>query len=245
MSAHTTTGYTKAQAKAHDAELAEATKTLHGAHDRTERAINDIHRAAGDTATRRRGRTATWTLTLADAIATATRVAAGEVDLLGRRAPWELRNAPQRAATALAARDAADAAEAAARTKVDSLEEIWRDNGRWSRFFMVPAGHIHRATSCHTLRATTKIGWLPELSGESDQEAVTAYGTVLCTHCFPDAPVEWTTKAPKALDPSLCPGSAQQVPGADMRLYSPRGTCPECGNSVSVTSIGNARKHKP
>lgn len=45
----TTAGmYTKAQAKAHDAKLAEATNALRAAMDREDNAANDIHRAAGD-----------------------------------------------------------------------------------------------------------------------------------------------------------------------------------------------------
>ncbi len=133
---------------------------------------------------------------------------------------------------------------AAAHAVVEQLEQVWRDNGRWNRLFMV-GGHIHSSTACHTLHAATQIGWLPDLSGESEAEAVTAYGSVLCTHCFPSAPVEWTTKAPKAVDPALCPGSKNYVPGADLRLCSPRGTCPECCQLVSVTSRGNAGKHPP
>lgn len=170
-------------------------------------------------------------------------MAAGHLETLGERAARNLRNAPQRAAAALQARDSAVTDIATARAAIEELEQVWRDNGRWSRFFMVPGGHIHRSTACHSLHISTQISWLPELSGESEAEAVSAYGTVLCTHCFPSAPVEWTTKAPKPADPNECPGSRKYVPGANMRLCSPRGTCPECGQTVSVTSRGNARKH--
>lgn len=249
MSTDTTTsgsGYTKAQAKAHDAKLAEATNQLRAAMDRADNAANDIHRAAGDKTGYFRGRRhATWELSLDDAIDTARKVAAGQVDVLGNRAAWNLRNAPQRATAALHARDIALEEIAAAHAVIEQLEQVWRDNGRWSRFFMVPGGHIHSSTACHTLHVTTQIGWLPDLSGESEAEAVNAYGSVLCTHCFTSAPVEWTTKAPKPVDPTLCPGSKNYVPGANLRLCSPRGTCPECGQTVSVTSRGNARKHEP
>jgi hypothetical protein len=240
----TTTGYTKAQAKAHDAKLAEATTALRVAMDRNDNASNDIHRAAGDETGHYRGRRyATWGLTLDEAIAAARQVADGNVEGLDNRAAWNLRNAPQRAAAALQARDTAMAEVADARAVVEALDQVWRDNGRWSRFFMVPGGHIHRSTSCHTLHITTQIGWLPDLSGESEAEAVAAHGAMLCTHCFSEAPVEWTTKAPKPVDPNECPGSRNYVPGANMRLCSPRGTCPQCGQTVSVTSRGNARKH--
>lgn len=240
----TTTGYTTAQAKAHDAKLAEATQQLRAALDREDSATNDIHRAAGDRTGYYRGRRyATWRLTLDEAIATARQVAAGQLEALGERAAGNLRNAPQRATAALDAHEAARTEVATARAAVDALDQVWRDNGRWSRFFMVPGGHIHRSPSCRSLHPSTQIGWLPELSGESEAEAVAAYGTVLCTHCFPSAPVEWTTKAPKPADPNECSGSRKYVPGANMRLCSPRGTCPDCGETVSVTSTGKARKH--
>uniref|UniRef100_A0A5Q5BT35 Uncharacterized protein n=2 Tax=unclassified Mycobacterium TaxID=2642494 RepID=A0A5Q5BT35_MYCSS len=247
MSAETFTptgAYNKAQAKAHDAELAAATNVLRAAMDREDSANNDIHRAAGDKTGYYHGRRhATWGLNLDEAIATARQVAAGHLETLGERAACNLRNAPQRAAAALQARDSAVTDIATARAAIEELEQVWRDNGRWSRFFMVPGGHIHRSTACHSLHISTQISWLPELSGESEAEAVNTYGTVLCTHCFPSAPVEWTTKAPKPADPNECPGSRKYVPGANMRLCSPRGTCPECGQTVSVTSRGNARKH--
>lgn len=64
---------------------------------------------------------------------------------------------------------------------------------RWSRFFLVvsSAGHIHSSTCCSTCRPTTRYGWLPELSGKTEAEAVEAHGPALCSVCFPSAPVEW------------------------------------------------------
>lgn len=212
---------------------------------RADNAANEIHRAAGDTE-RYRGRRSepTWTMTLDEATTAAQAVADGNVENLGRLAAWRLERAPQRAADALAAHQVAMAAVTAARDLVEQLDQVWRTHGQWSRFFNVPGGHIHRSTMCHSLHVTTQIGWLPELSGESEAEAVAKFGTVLCSKCFPAAPVEWTTKAPKSLDPSLCPGSGKYVSDANLRLHSPRGTCPECGQYVSVTSCANARKHK-
>jgi hypothetical protein len=130
MSTDTATpGYTKAQAKAHDAKLAEATNQLRAAMDRADHAANDIHRAAGDKTGYFHGRRyATWELSLEDAID---------------------------------ARDTALEEIAAAHAVIEQLEQVWRDNGRWSRYFMVPGGHIHSSTACHTLHVTTQIGWLP------------------------------------------------------------------------------------
>ena len=65
---------------------------------------------------------------------------------------------------------------------------------RWSRFFLVlnTNGHIHRDMSCSTCFITTDFGWLPELSGLTEAAAVEQQGEILCSVCFPSAPVEWT-----------------------------------------------------
>lgn len=237
----TSTPYATAAAKAHDRELAIATTASRAALDRADNAANDIHRAAGDRTGYHGTRHATWSLSLAEATEKARAVASGKLDVAVKGA---VRMTPQRAQAALTAhREARDAVRAAGLV-VDALEQVWRDNGRWSRFFMVPGGHIHSSTACRSLHITTEISWLSELSGETEGDAVRAYGSVLCTHCFPSAPVEWTTQATKSVDPKQCPGTGRYVAGANLRLCSPRGACPECGTTVSVTSLGNARKHR-
>lgn len=77
--------------------------------------------------------------------------------------------------------------------EIDTLNEVYQDN-RWSRFFLVTssAGHVHSSMNCHTCKQTTTYGWLPELSGKSEEEAVAQLGTVLCSVCFPSAPVAHT-----------------------------------------------------
>lgn len=139
--------------------------------------------------------------------------------------------------TALAAYDKARIAESVAAQDIDDHETA--NYKGWQRFFLVPDGHIHASTRCSSLRPTTRIGWLPQLSGETEAEAVAAHGAMLCTKCFPTAPVEWTRGKPA--DPNQCPGGYPK--DANLRLYSPRGTCPECDQNVSVTSTGKTRKH--
>src|SRR5690625_1822535 len=93
-------------------------------------------------------------------------------------------------------------------------DEEYRNRGRWSRFFLTQAtnGHIHSSMDCSTCNngtAPTHVASLPELSGQTEQEAVTAQGALLCTTCYPNAPAEWTnnyeqqTEAKKA---AQCPG---------------------------------------
>ncbi|MFZ4434361.1 MAG: hypothetical protein ACOYOQ_14305 [Microthrixaceae bacterium] len=85
------------------------------------------------------------------------------------------------------------------RAEANELDELWRAE-RWSRFYLVTNsnGHIHSSTRCSTCRIDTQFGWLPELSGLTEADAVEAHGAILCTVCFPSAPVEWTGGESKA-----------------------------------------------
>lgn len=109
----------------------------------------------------------------------------------------------------------------------------------WARFFMVQ--HIHSSASCSSFRPTTRVGWLPSVSGLTEAEAVAEHGSTLCTICFPSAPVELTMPKPD--------GSCTGV--VDPALPSRRGyyrgnwaTCSYCGQAVTLTPSGKLRKHK-
>lgn len=82
---------------------------------------------------------------------------------------------------------------------IDAYSAIWVHH-RWSRFFLVTNsnGHIHSSTSCHTCHWNTDFRWLPTLSGLTEAEAVAEHGEILCSVCFPSAPVEWTNGESKA-----------------------------------------------
>jgi hypothetical protein len=69
----------------------------------------------------------------------------------------------------------------------------------WSRFFLVlnNGGHVHSSMECHTCFVDTDFAWLPELSGLTEVEAVEAHGEILCSVCYPSAPVEWTNGTSK------------------------------------------------
>lgn len=221
--------YTKDQAKAHDANLAEAVKAQRAAESRLETAEYTAHRIAGDRRiTKGRGQQM-WTMSLDEVKAT-----------LQSKAQTDGHAA---AATALQDLAEKESAYREARGVVFDLETVWREHGCWSRFYLVPGGHIHSSTGCHTLRLRTRVGWLPELSGDTEAEAVAAQGPLLCSVCWPTALAEWTVGAEKPVNPKECPGSKRYVPNANLRLYSPRGECPKCGQYVSVTKLGNARAH--
>lgn len=114
----------------------------------------------------------------------------------------------------------------------------------WQRFFLVK--HIHSNMHCSSFRMTTRVGWLPDVSGLTEAEAVAAHGETLCTICFPSAPTELTTKA---VDPDLCTGfgkfhDREHLTGRENAYSSPSGYCPECGLWNTLTKFGAMRKHK-
>lgn len=109
----------------------------------------------------------------------------------------------------------------------------------WTRFFLVK--HIHNTTHCSSFRITTRIGWLPNVSGLTEVEAVKEHGETLCTICFPSAPTELTTKQ---ADPAICTGTRNYSAASREGYYTGNwGTC-SCGQRVTLTSTGNLRKHK-
>lgn len=124
----------------------------------------------------------------------------------------------------------------------------------WSRFFLVnnSNGHIHSSMHCSTCNKFTSAGWsntsfswLPTLSGLTEKDAVDEHGTILCSVCFPSAPVEWTLGKAKPVDPDECPGSGTHDHNSSgLSYYSKRAECNHCGQTTSVTSTHKLRKHK-
>lgn len=108
----------------------------------------------------------------------------------------------------------------------------------WSRFYLVtPKGHIHSSMYCSTCYDSTHFVWLPELSGLTEADAVEQHGAILCTVCYPSAPVEWTNGYDKN-DEDYCQGKV------NWNGMSKRGEC-ECGAWPIVSErTGLARKHK-
>jgi len=143
----------------------------------------------------------------------------------------------------LNALDAARADMARLDAEADPLEaEFARE--RWPRFFLVlnSNGHIHSSRSCSTTFPTTRWGWLPNLSGLTEADAVAAQGPRLCSVCFPSAPVEWTLGLPKA---DKCPGSGSLVEANNPRAWRRYGTCPVCREVFALSQAGAVRAHKP
>lgn len=129
-------------------------------------------------------------------------------------------------------------------TQIAPIDAEFERRGGWSRYILVRGGHLHRR-GCSTIRPTTACFLLSESSGLNEDEVVERYSYTACTKCFPDAPV---ATAPSPVAQGYCEGSGttnvDDVNGSK-RLYRAWGRCQECGGSVSVTSLGKARKHKP
>jgi hypothetical protein len=85
------------------------------------------------------------------------------------------------------------------KAEIAPLDALYYAN-QWQRFFLVTNtnGHVHRSMNCSTTYPTTDWAWLPHLSGLTDKEAVDDQGGILCTHCFPDAPSDYTAGESKA-----------------------------------------------
>jgi hypothetical protein len=88
--------------------------------------------------------------------------------------------------------DALEAKRLPLAAEADTLRQAAKDLDRaeykgWTRFFLVK--HIHRSEYCSSFRPTTRVGWLPEVSGLTEAEAVAQYDETLCTKCFTTAPV--------------------------------------------------------
>lgn len=155
---------------------------------------------------------------------------------------------------ALAKLDGLHVALAAVRADAAPLEAIYRDE-QWSRFFLVinHDGHIHSSMHCSTCRPTTLFNWLPDLSGLTEADAVAAHGAVLCTVCYPSAPVHFTNAFELAAAEKAAEKKATQCPGSGtwdhdssgLQYCSPRARCNHCGQTTSVTSTGKLRGHKP
>lgn len=165
---------------AHDLLTAEASNRAAQASRDGQNAADTIHRIAGDHKDRRSG---VWGMTHDEAITVARSTCAG----------YETRTLEDAIAALLQAITDRDLANAAFR----ELEEAYTG---WSRFFLVTSsdGHIHSSMSCSTCYPTTVYGWHPTLSGLGQAEAVAELGEILCSVCFPDAPVAWTNGRSKA-----------------------------------------------
>lgn len=245
MTASTTTqDLTTMTPQAFDEALA-AIYTTHAKNlSRLDSAMGSLHRAAGD---RRQGygRRAHWGLSDNEAEARAEERADDDSTMLHIR-----KDAERALETLQQAREAV----AATTAQIEERDDVFRARGGWSRFFLVENtnGHIHSSMHCSTCRPTTQFSWLPTVSGKTEKEAVSEHGPMLCTVCFPSAPLEWTNyweKEEERKQAESCPGSGtfDWVEGTTRFGYAAGngGTCSHCNGYAAATSSRKIRKHKP
>lgn len=116
----------------------------------------------------------------------------------------------------------------------------------WSRFLIVAGGHIHSSRHCSTCNKgqyLTEFGWMPEMSGMDEAEALVALAEksfILCTVCFPNAPVQ-----PEVVDSKHCAGSGlAPITGTVRGGMSKYGDCTVCTDRPLIVGGGVTRKHK-
>lgn len=171
--------FTREQAKASDLKLVELIDIKRAASTKLGYAADSMRHTAGDRQTGW-GRDRKWGMKLDEVVAKLQHLAATDDSYIGRQA-----------GEALAKYQGALEVYKAAERAVQVQSHEWHDHGMWTRFLAVVGGHIHNDEGCHTVRMTTLTYWLPELSGDTEADAVEAYGEVLCSHCYPSAPVAW------------------------------------------------------
>jgi hypothetical protein len=135
----------------------------------------------------------------------------------------------------------------------DAQRAVEEEYGGWSRFFLVTSsahGHVHSSMGCSSCNRRTGFAWLPDLSGLDEEAAVEAHGAILCTVCYPSAPLHWTDhyEAEEARKQAeACPGSGSAGAEGGSRQGYVSGnyhTCTVCGTIVGGAGR-NVRKHKP
>lgn len=224
-----------------DAKLAELYTAQKDAEHRLTVVLGDLHRVAGDRGKKVRGRGTVYTLTDIEALAKAREIATGDSYEAG--------------SAARLLKHADDAITQAADAIRDARPLDAEYNRRpWSRFFLVTSsnGHIHSSMSCSTCNIRTGYAWLPDASGQTMAQAIAERdkldsAALLCTVCFPDAPVAWTVKP---VDDTVCPGSGTTDYNRDTArrgYYSGNfGICNHCGQPATIPgqSATKMRKHK-
>jgi hypothetical protein len=221
-------------------EIDSALATLYGAGQaagaKLTKAIEEIHAALGEKPYGI-GRRKYWPTSTEEAVAKATELAPAAPE----KKPWDRYHLP----AALARYTAAEAEVQQITAKMEPLELVYRTRP-WSRFFLVGGGHIHSSMACKTCNRNgqrTSFEWRPELSGHTEAEAVASLGPLLCTVCFPSAPLNWTEGVKK----ETCPGAGKAPQDNSIRRVGMNhyGKCTGCGDTQVITQAGVTRSHKP
>lgn len=139
------------------------------------------------------------------------------------------------------------------RSTIDAINDEFNRRGGWTRYWLVcnTGGHVHKSRNCSSCYVTTEFAWLPGASGQDGAGLIAMFGSKVCTVCFPEAPIsdlkaaEKEAAKAKAAADGYCSGHGKYAKDNGLfNRYSPRGECPDCGQTVSVTKLTKVRKHK-
>lgn len=105
-------------------------------------------------------------------------------------ASWNLSSWERQVTDLTAKIEAAQVAFRAAVVEAAPYEDEFDRRGGWTRAYKVlnSNGHVHTSMDCSTCFATTRFGWLPQVSGLDESEIVDMAGEGACTICYPSAP---------------------------------------------------------
>lgn len=214
-----------------DTVLSRLDGDYHGLSGRLRVVLDRVHRAIGDVKLGY-GRRQCWERSDDDAV----RMLAAAIE---KGTVGEAYDAPRTLDTYNTLAKAANAN----RVEADRLEAEY-ERRRWSRFIVVQ--HVHSGYWCAggTVRHDSVRHWLPELSGRSEAEAIAELAErahMLCTHCFPNAPVITPREDPTTC---TCKRYDRTKPMRSGYAYGNYGTCAECGARAALTRMGNLRKHQ-
>lgn len=176
-----------------DTELA----ALHAQHQQVQRTVEQhMHSAPGAYERTARGRHR-WLLTPEQALEALEAAASGGRPFL-RRSADGLKSSI--------------AEQKQVETRIAELNSVFQQAGGWTRAFLVRNvnGHVHKSMDCSTCNRTgqaTQFVWLPDLSGQTEDEIVAAAGWRACTVCSPDAPVGTLAELPSRIS---APGDEQR-----------------------------------
>lgn len=107
--------------------------------------------------------------------------------------------------------DDVDRAKARLDVLLEEIRDLYRScapyneefdrRGGWTRAWLVDnkGGHVHNTMECSTCFERTRFGWLPQVSGLTEEEIVAQAGESACTVCYPSAPAE-VLNNPSALE---------------------------------------------
>ncbi|MEV7891595.1 hypothetical protein ACWD3I_25020 [Streptomyces sp. NPDC002817] len=201
------------------------------------RLLDSVHHHVKDRREYRRGVQPAWRMTHEDALARAA-----ELLDSGALFPWDATSLTE----ALADLESAGVEERGLAEAAALPHAEWMRRG-WSRFYLVTSsagGHIHDSTGCGSCRSTTTFVWLPDLAGRDEAAAVAEHGPLLCTRCFPSAPLEWTRGNEK---PASCAGAGEPAKSGTVRRRGMRwwGKCSGCDESYRLTGADRIWGHKP